>query len=216
MPAAFEPGDRLGSFELRRPLGRGAFGEVWLALAKGDLDFSKQVAVKIFPHYATRSEDHYESLLNEARLVGHLKHPNVVDVYRAGIAGDHAWIAMEYLAGRTLSEVLEHSQHKGLWIPRSVLVDIAVLLAEALHYAHTARDHEGEQLGIIHRDLKLANVMVSPDFGLKVLDVTKELCSLTTCPIKPGSHTITGVRTTISCPAVALFGCMPVVALHGV
>jgi len=53
-------------------------------------------------------------------------------------------------------------------------------------------------------------------FGLKVLDVTKELCSLTTCPIKPGSHTITGVRTTISCPAVALFGCMPVVALHGV
>lgn len=170
MPSKFRPGDVLGSFELRRPLGRGAFGEVWLAIHSGELDFSKQVALKIFPHYATRSEDHYESLLNEARLVGHLKHANVVDVYRAGVDGEHAWIAMEYLAGRTLGDVLEQAHHKGLWIPRSVVVDIAVLLAEALHYAHTARDHEGEQLGIIHRDLKLANVMVSPDFGLKVLD----------------------------------------------
>ena len=170
MASHFKIGDELGSFELRRPLGRGAFGEVWLAIDSGELDFIKQVAVKIFPFYSTRSNDHYESLLNEARLVGHLKHPNVVDVYRAGIDGDHAWIAMEYLAGRTLSEVLEHAEFRGLWIPRSVVVDMAVYLAEALHYAHTARDHDGDQLGIIHRDLKLANVMVSPEFGLKVLD----------------------------------------------
>ncbi len=162
-------GQQFGPYALQRKLGAGAFGEVWLALASGELDFTKQVALKVFREYGAREETH-QTLLNEARLVGHLRHPRVVDVYGAGLEGPHAWLAMEYLPGRTLSAVIKQLTRWGLRVPRSVTLEVGVALAEALHYAHTACDHEGRPLGVVHRDLKPANVMVDPSFGLKVLD----------------------------------------------
>ena len=164
-----EPGQQFGPYRLQRRLGAGAFGEVWLALSSGELDFTKQVALKVFREYGAREEIH-QTLLNEARLAGHLRHPRVVDVYDAGLEGAHAWLAMEYLPGRTLADVVNRLTRWGMRIPRSVTLDIGIALAEALHYAHTACDHEGAPLGIVHRDLKPANVMVDPSFGLKVLD----------------------------------------------
>jgi eukaryotic-like serine/threonine-protein kinase len=165
----FQPGERFGSFELVRKLGAGAFGQVWLAVNRGELEFTKQVALKIFLDYDER-EGHYDTLLNEARLVGHLRHQRVVDVYGAGIEGSHAWLAMEYLDGRPLEAVQDQLARLRLRFPEGVIVEIALGIAEALHYAHSARDHEDQPLGIVHRDLKPANIMVSTAYGLKVLD----------------------------------------------
>jgi len=165
----FHEGQTFDRYVLQARLGSGAFAEVWRAVETGSLGFSKQVALKILKPGRMDGETR-EALIHEARVCGMLHHPHLVDVYGVGEGEGTAYIAMEYVDGITLSVLQSRLAAVGMRLPTSVLLDLGIQLCEGLDYAHTATDHEGEPLHLVHRDLKPGNIMLSWTGGVKIAD----------------------------------------------
>ncbi|MGD8896976.1 MAG: protein kinase [Acidobacteriota bacterium] len=148
------PGTRLGPFEILAPLGAGGMGEVYRAR---DTRLGREVAVKVLSSELSADADRRSRFEQEARAASALNHPNIVTIYEIGSSDATTYIAMELVDGRTLREVLEAGP-----LPTRRLLDLAFQIADALAKAHSA--------GIVHRDVKPENVVVSRDGTVKVLD----------------------------------------------
>ncbi|WP_165070060.1 bifunctional serine/threonine-protein kinase/formylglycine-generating enzyme family protein [Paludisphaera rhizosphaerae] len=158
---------RLGRYRVLRWLGRGGFGNVYLAY---DDDLDRPVAIKVPTSRAMSFPGHLETLLSEARLAAGLQHPGIVcvyDVVRSDGDGP-AFIVMEYVEGPTLSEILRQG---GVELVRAA--SLIAEAAEAMHHAH--------QAGLVHRDLKPSNLMIDvrgrvrvADFGLAITEAGRE------------------------------------------
>jgi serine/threonine-protein kinase len=148
---------QLGRYEIISELGQGAMGVVYKAT---DPLIDRGVAIKtINLGLALEDRDEYEGrFYQEAKAAGRLSHPNIVTIYDVGKSGDVAYIAMEFLQGRELREILNDSQT----LPVERVLDIVIQVALGLTYAH---EH-----GIVHRDVKPANVMVGADGHVKITD----------------------------------------------
>ena len=146
--------DTLGPYELVRLIGRGGMGEVHLAR---DPKLDRMVALKLLPRELAADPDRRSRLLREARAAATLNHPNITTVYDVGEEAGRDYIAQEFLEGRPLNEILAERR-----LPLAELADIAVPLADALDYAHGR--------GVIHRDLKPGNVIVTTRGHAKLLD----------------------------------------------
>ena len=165
----FEADQRLDSYRLVRPLGSGGFSQVWLAVDEGPHGFHKKVALKLLSGGQNADRD-LVALINEARVGCHLRHPNLVDMYRMDSV-DGAWfIAMEYVEGRDLRSLLQVLRHRNLRLPPSTVLDIGLAVARGLAYAHAAVDNDGGPLNLVHRDIKPANVMLARTGAVKVAD----------------------------------------------
>ena len=164
-----KPGDVLGHFELQELLGEGGAGQVWRARSVSDLGFTKTVALKVLSR-ASASRKSSDSLLHEARLGSGLRHPNIVDVYEVGLYEGRVHVAMEFVDGGSLEDLVAASVAAGITIPPSVVVEIGIGIAKALSWAHTFVDEEGSARNIVHRDLKPANVLLSRSGVAKVAD----------------------------------------------
>ncbi|MCO4774102.1 MAG: serine/threonine protein kinase, partial [Deltaproteobacteria bacterium] len=164
------PGELLGPYELERLLGRGAAAEVWQAVETGDLGFRKRQALKLLRPPPGEMEAQKKALITEARVCGHLKHPGVVDVYRVGEHNGEIFVAMEFVDGPDLNNLLEGLRQQKVQIPIPVCLEMAVEICEALDHAHTARADDGAELEIIHRDLKPSNILVDRRGVLKISD----------------------------------------------
>ena len=144
---------KMGPYELVDRIGTGAMGEVWRAR---DARLHRDVAVKILPRELAHDSSWKERFLREARIAARLNHPNIVTIYSVADSADTMYIAMELVEGRDLSELIED---------RSLTVEdvcrIGIDVAAALHEAHRA--------GIVHRDVKPANIILGRR-GVKVLD----------------------------------------------
>ena len=156
-------GSRIGHYRLLEPLGRGGFGVVWSA---EDLDLPRRVALKLLALPERFRDGEERRFRREAEAAARLDHPGLCPVYDAGVAEGHLWIAMRLVAGETLARRLERGRESG-GPPSTRAQALAVALqiervARALHAAH-----EG---GILHRDMKPANVMVQPDGEPVLLD----------------------------------------------
>ena len=143
----------LGGYRIERLLGHGGMGMVFLAY---DTTLHRQVAVKVMGSHAD-SDTSRAQLLREARNAAALNHPNICTIYEVGEANGAAFIAMEYVEGRPLSDRLEERP-----LPLDEALRYAVQAAEALAFAH---DH-----GVVHRDFKAANTIISSGGWLKVVD----------------------------------------------
>ena len=148
------PGSRLGPYEVIAPLGSGGMGEVFLAL---DTRLGRHVAVKVLPAELSADRERLARLEREARAASALNHPNIVTVHDIGTSGPTSYIAMEFVEGKTLRELLLSGP---LTVKRAL--EIAAQVADGLAKAHAA--------GIVHRDLKPENLMVSKDGFAKILD----------------------------------------------
>jgi len=164
-----KPGDVLGHFELQELLGEGGAGQVWRARSVSDLGFTKTVALKVLSR-ESRSRKSSDSLLHEARLGSGLRHPNIVDVYEVGLYEGRVHVAMEFVDGGSLEDLIAACVATGVTIPPSVVVEIGIGIAKALSWAHTFVDEEGSVRNIVHRDLKPANVLLSRSGMAKVAD----------------------------------------------
>ncbi len=148
------PGVHLGAFEILGPLGAGGMGEVYRAR---DLRLGREVAVKVLPAEVASSPERLARFGREARAVAALNHPNIVALFSVEDGAGVRFLAMELVEGRTLSSLVAP---EGLSLPR--IIEIAIPLADALAAAH--------ERGVVHRDLKPGNVMVTRDARVKVLD----------------------------------------------
>ncbi len=161
-PAASVPAARAAAslprdFRPLRPLGRGAMGEVWLAEQQS---LRRLVALKVLP-LDGGSASSRERFRREAAALAKLRHPHVVAVYAAGEEDGTAWIAMEPVLGRGLDEILTEASAAGRLVPHAQAAQWALDVAEGLAAAHAA--------GLVHRDVKPANVRIRPDTGRAVL-----------------------------------------------
>ncbi len=159
----------LGKYTLLDTLGRGAAGIVYHAHLAGPMGFRKQVALKTIPSRSTEQEAQIRALINEARLGGHLEHPNIVSILDFGEVEGTFYIAMEYVQGHTLRDVLRQVRRRGP-MPPAMIAGIGVQICRGLSYAHNATDDKGQPLSMIHRDLKPANVMITHGGQVKLLD----------------------------------------------
>ena len=145
------PGQRVGRFEIERPLGRGGMGSVYAAF---DPELERTVALKIL--HASRPEEQ-PRLLAEARALAQVNHPNVITVHDVGRWNERVFVAMELLDGRTLREW--RAGGKRTW---EEVVDAHVDAGLGLAAAHAA--------GIVHRDVKPSNVMITAEGRVVVVD----------------------------------------------
>ncbi len=145
---------RLGTYEILGPLGAGGMGEVYRAK---DLRLGREVAIKVLPAEVASSLDRLARFEREARTVAGLNHPNIVTLHTVEDAGGIRFLTMELVEGQTLSTLVAPG---GLPLPR--ILELAIPLTDALVAAH--------ERGVIHRDLKPGNVMVTRDGRVKVLD----------------------------------------------
>ena len=145
---------RLGRYELRGELGRGAMGVVYRAF---DRVLEREVALKTM---AAPNADRVqtERFLREARTAGALHHPNIVTIHELGQASGTYFIAMELLEGRSLEDLLRSGEH----VPLALRLRIIARVCDGLDYAHRA--------GIVHRDVKPPNVFLAADGTVKILD----------------------------------------------
>lgn len=164
------PGVQFGRYQLVRLLGSGGMADVYLARATGEAGFQKPVALKVLqPHLARRPEV-VAYFLDEARLASRLSHPAIVQIFDLGRAGDGYYIAMELIDGADLDRVLRAVRAGGRAVPVAIALHLLRKVCDGLHAAHTAVDDQGQPLGLIHRDVKCGNVMVSRDGVVKVTD----------------------------------------------
>jgi WD40 repeat protein/tRNA A-37 threonylcarbamoyl transferase component Bud32 len=144
----------LGKYQLLDAVGSGAFGTVYKAR---DPDLDRVVAIKVprAGHLAGKGE--LERFLREARSVAQLRHPFIVAVYEVGQAAELPYLVSEFVAGVTLADQLSARRPA----PREA-AELIARLAEALHYAH--------EMGVVHRDVKPSNVMLSGDGTPRLMD----------------------------------------------
>jgi serine/threonine-protein kinase len=158
-PAAVAEAERLGRYQLEREIGRGAMGIVYLGR---DTAINRMVAIKAIPLASEFSDSELvearSRFFREAETAGRLNHPNIVTIYDVGEERGLAYIAMEYLKGRHLSD---YAKSNNLLEPRKVL-EIVARTAEALGFAHKQQ--------VVHRDIKPANLMYDP--ATNVLKIT--------------------------------------------
>jgi serine/threonine protein kinase len=167
-PEAGLPFEYLGIYRVLRLLGRGGMGEVYEALDEG---LDRRVALKVLAQELSRNDEHVGRFLGEARAVARVNHPNVVQVFYAGTDGARHYFAMEFVPGHNLQQIVQNEA------PLTPLrtVETVTDAARGLRAAH--------EQGLIHRDVKPANLLRTPggrikitDFGLaKLLDDNIEL-----------------------------------------
>jgi WD40 repeat protein/serine/threonine protein kinase len=146
----------LGKYKILDPLGQGGMGYV---LRAEDTETSRSVALKLLPHEATRDPDRVARFHREARAAMKLEHPNIVQTFELGQEGQLHYIAMEFIEGKSLKELIAQD---GRLDPESA-VNLIIQVAQALQCA------AGQ--GIVHRDIKPSNILVTPRGTAKLLDL---------------------------------------------
>lgn len=147
--------DLAGDYEVHAELGRGGMAVVYKAT---ELELLRPVALKVLPPELSASQAMAERFKREARLAASFDHPNIIPIYRVGQAGGLFYIAMKFIEGRSLDDLVE--QQGALPIP--VVLHVLRATTRALAFAH--------QHGIIHRDIKGANILIDQDGRVVVSD----------------------------------------------
>ncbi|MGV8073244.1 MAG: serine/threonine protein kinase [Syntrophobacteraceae bacterium] len=143
-----------GRHRIVKELGRGAMGVVYQA---HDPQIDRLVALKVLRPDRVTTEAFLQRFMKEAKAIGRLSHPNMVVVYDVGEDHGTVYIAMEFLEGKPLDEIIKSEAFKP-----DEIIELGVQVAEALDYAH--------RKGIIHRDIKPSNIIVQPDGHIKITD----------------------------------------------
>lgn len=159
-----------GRYELIYRLGQGGMGEVHLARLTGAGGFEKLYVLKTILPQMSGDPQFVQRFQHEARLLVHLQHSNIAQVYDMGEVNGTFFMAVEYVPGVDLSRVLGRARQLSAAVPIPIALYLGQQVAEALGYAHRKTGAEGEPLGIVHRDISPHNVMVSYEGEIKVID----------------------------------------------
>ncbi|MCK6549179.1 serine/threonine-protein kinase [Myxococcota bacterium] len=159
-----------GKYQLLERVATGGMAEVFRAMSTSIGGFQKLVALKrILPHLSTDAE--FVSLfIDEAKLTVTLNHSNIVQVFDFGRIENNYFIAMEYVDGRDMTQVLIKQSKRRLTVPIEAACYILIEALRGLEYAHTRRNRDHTPMGIVHRDVSPHNILVSYDGEVKITD----------------------------------------------
>lgn len=144
--------------------------ELFLARQVGVMGFERLVAIKRILSHLTKDSEFVEMFINEAKLSVQITHPHVVQVYDFGVEEGTYFIAMEYIMGKSLSEILAKGIKTGVPLPGGLAVYIAEKIASGLDHAFRGTSISGKPLGIIHRDISPQNILIGYNGEVKLVD----------------------------------------------
>ncbi len=163
-------GPRIGKYELLERLGAGGMAEVFRARVKGAAGFEKDVALKMIRSEWITDASLVTMFVDEACVSAGLSHPNVVQTQDFGCVSGRYFIAMELVDGVSMRDVMKWMSDKKIRLDWALACHVTAEVSAALDYAHAASDKDGKPLGIVHRDVNPANVMVSRHGQVKLAD----------------------------------------------
>jgi serine/threonine-protein kinase len=144
--------------------------ELWLARQGGESGSGPMVAIKKIADSLGSDPEFVRMFLNEARVVAQLQHPGIVEIVGLGEHSKSVYIAMEYIPGATVGDLIKAGQREGRPLPMPIAVRLISLAADALGYAHTKVGMDGKRLRLVHRDVSPQNLILTSDGRLKVVD----------------------------------------------
>lgn len=164
---------KVGDYLLERLLGVGGMAEVFVARREGPHGFQKRVAIKrILPQLA-HDPRLVAMFCDEARIQSALSHPSLVEIFDFGEHEGQPFIALEYVEGLSAAQLIERVAARNLTVDLAPALSIVREVLQALAYVHAATDEEGRPLGIVHRDVAPANILIGRmgqvklgDFGI--------------------------------------------------
>jgi serine/threonine-protein kinase len=158
-----------GPYLLVERVAIGGMAEIFAAVRPGDPARRCYAVKRILPTLA-EDEELVRMFLDEARLVRALDHPGVVAVHELGRQATGHFIAMDYVPGRDLRELIDRARLRGGGLPVALAASIAWQVADVLDHVHRRRDAAGAPLGVVHRDVSPANVLVGFDGRVRLVD----------------------------------------------
>jgi serine/threonine protein kinase len=144
-------------YNILEKLGEGGMGVVYLA---EDTKLKRQVAIKFLPHHISANEEERKRFKIEAQAAAALNHPNIATIYAIEESDFEVFIVMEYIEGKELKSLVETRHAPSLSV--EVIINYAIQIAEGLEAAH--------KKGIIHRDIKSSNIMITESGIVKIMD----------------------------------------------
>ena len=160
----------IGRYLVFGEIASGGMATVHYGRMTGSVGFARTVAVKrLHPQFA-KDPEFVTMFLDEARVAGRIRHPNVVPTLDVVATEGEIFLAMEYVQGESLSKLLKMARDKGRPPSPQIVATIIANLLHGLHAAHEAKDEHGRPLGIVHRDVSPQNVLVGADGVARVLD----------------------------------------------
>ena len=151
-------------------IGRGGMAEVFRAKTYGPAGFVKECAIKRILTTLLDDEQFVQMFVDEARVTSFLTHANIVQVLELSELEGQLFIAMEFVAGKDLLDLLARSARRGIRLPREVVLYIAIEMLKGLDFAHNATDASGAPIHIVHRDVSPSNILLSYDGQVKIGD----------------------------------------------
>lgn len=169
-PRLMTPGEQFGRFMLVEHIGEGGMAEVFRAKTSWAEGVDKEVCIKRILPPLSSNERLREMFIQEARVAASLTHGNIVPVYEFGIIETYYFLAMEFVDGFTIRDIMMQAARQNRWLEVPEALYIATEVLEGLDYAHRKRGTDGGPLDIVHRDVTPGNVMVSREGEVKILD----------------------------------------------
>lgn len=161
---------KFGRYALLERIGTGGMAEIFRGKTFGAAGFEKEFAIKLILPSLVNDTEFVDMFINEAKIAVSLYHANVVQVFDLGEMDEQYYIAMEFVHGKDLLDVLARCAEMGLKIPLNLVIFITMEMLKGLDFAHRAKDPYGDELNIIHRDVSPSNIMMSYAGDVKVGD----------------------------------------------
>jgi hypothetical protein len=162
--------EMVGPYRVVRPIGGGGSARIDLARIERAYGFEREVVLKRPLEHLRSSPAVATSLRREASLGGRLRHPNVVAVLDAGEHDGYDYLVLEYIRGMSLRAAIEAAPGEVARLPLDAVLSIVVGIATGLHFAHELAGADGLPLGLVHRDVSPANVLLGLDGTVKLAD----------------------------------------------
>jgi eukaryotic-like serine/threonine-protein kinase len=161
-------GKTIGRYRLLYPIAAGGMAQVWAAKPEGG-GLARTVAIKLVRPEYSADEEYSRMFIDEAMVASSIHHPNVCEIYELGRDGDLLFMVLEWIAGDSLSGLVQRGQELNP-LPDEVAAKIAAEACAGLHAAHEAVGPDGQPLGIVHRDVSPPNILISLHGHVKVSD----------------------------------------------
>jgi eukaryotic-like serine/threonine-protein kinase len=178
---------QLGRYQILKQLSTGDVADVLLARATGLEGFARHVVIKCIRPELAGEQRLVESFIEEARIAASLHHQNIVQVHDIGEQGGAYFFAMEYVHGEDVRQLLARISERGDQVPLDHVVAIITATAAGLQHAHEQRNPAGEHLGLVHRDVCPANILLGYDGSVKLVDFGMAKAALRSVKTASGS-----------------------------